>query len=121
MSRERSPDAAGQTWSHGCDACAAAAPVEYVPPLGYLCAFCRRPESLEDLRCEIQRGTRQPDPVGEMTDIDLERARDHYRLAERERPLSPSWAQRYAEIVTEIDKRKAAALPPRTVEDWGDQ
>jgi hypothetical protein len=36
-------------WTHGCDACNADAPVEYVPPLGYLCAFCRRPESRSDL------------------------------------------------------------------------
>jgi hypothetical protein len=42
------------TWTHGCDACDADTPVEYVPPIGYLCSSCRRPESLEDLRREMR-------------------------------------------------------------------
>ena len=37
-------------WTHGCDACDAATPVVYVPPLGYLCAECQRPEKLTELR-----------------------------------------------------------------------
>lgn len=45
---------ADTTWTHGCDFCCDPdAPVEYVAPLGYLCAACRRPESLEAIRREI--------------------------------------------------------------------
>lgn len=74
------PPPTGEIWTHGCDACQAAAPVEYVPPLGYLCAFCRRPESLEDLRREIQHGTRRrrAPPVGEMTFTQLTEAAKYY-------------------------------------------
>lgn len=39
-------------WTHGCDACDADEPVEYVAPLGYLCEQCRtEPER----RREIER------------------------------------------------------------------
>ena len=52
-------------WTHGCDACGAAdMPVEYVAPIGYLCAFCRRPESIEDLR-RAMLAARAPSPETE--------------------------------------------------------
>lgn len=47
---------ARRVWTHGCDACDADAPVVYVPVVGYLCAFCRRPESLDDLRRRLRCG-----------------------------------------------------------------
>src|SRR5262249_4599642 len=40
-------------WTHGCDACDADAPVEYVPPIGYLCEACRTPQRLAELRREL--------------------------------------------------------------------
>lgn len=36
-------------WTHGCDACDADQPVEYVRPIGYLCESCRQPEPLREL------------------------------------------------------------------------
>jgi hypothetical protein len=36
-------------WTHGCDACDADEPVEYVGPIGYLCEGCREPEKLQEL------------------------------------------------------------------------
>jgi hypothetical protein len=41
-------------WTMGCDACGAEDPVEYVSPIGYLCAFCRRKESIQSLLKEMR-------------------------------------------------------------------
>ena len=41
------------TWTHGCDACGAPDPVEYVQPVGYLCAKCREPEAFKKVLVEL--------------------------------------------------------------------
>ena len=43
------------TWQHGCDACKAIGKVEYAQSLGYLCAACRQPGALAELRRALRQ------------------------------------------------------------------
>jgi hypothetical protein len=51
-----------RTGTQGCDACDADEPVQYVPPLGYLCARCREPAVIDRLWNERERAFGPYDP-----------------------------------------------------------
>ena len=48
---------ASKTWTYGCDACDDDVLVMYVNPIGYLCASCRKPETIEAIRRMLYGGT----------------------------------------------------------------